>query len=281
MTPDGGGSGKSDFYRILTEAVAEFSTRGYTSQDELDNWMQRIRQAALACLVPEKVLEQELRGALAAAYRREVEKGGILRFHPTVPTYNLERIKPKLRPELDRRIMASARLIKLNREQTIEITLRRFSGWATSIPAGGSPSVDRVDTKKHIRKALASLPFEERRVAIDQAAKLVSAISEIVATDNGAIAAEWRSNYRQAGYDYRDDHKERAVDGTRTRVYLVRGTWAIQRRLVKAGPDGFTDQFTQPGEEVFCQCRWHWLYDLDQLPSNMLTDAGKRAIKLP
>jgi hypothetical protein len=109
---------------------------------------------------------------------------------------------------------------------------------------------------------------------------LVSAISEIVATDNGAIAAEWRSHYRQAGYDFREDHKERAVDGTRTRVYLVRGTWAVERRLVKSGPDGFTDQFTQPAEEVYCQCRWHWLYDLDQLPPDMLTDAGRRALKL-
>ena len=280
MTPDGSGSGQSDFYRLLTEAVAEFSARGFTSMQRVDYWMQRIGAAGMASLIPEKVLDAELRSALAAAYRREVEKGGVLRFHKGVPQYKLDRIKPRLRPELDRRIMASAQLIKLNREQAIETTLRRFSGWATSIPEGGSDAVNRVGTKGDIRKALASLPFEERRVAIDQAHKMIFAISDIIAAENGAIAAKWRSHYRQAGYDYREDHKERAIDNGRDRVYLVRGTWAIQRRLVRSGPDGFTDQFTQPGEEVYCRCRWLWLYDLDQLPIEMLTDAGRAALKV-
>lgn len=279
MTPDGGGASKSDFYRLLTEAVAEFATHGYTSDARLKYWLKRIGIAAKASLIPEKILEAELRSALSMAYRREVEKGAILRFHPNLPAYKLDRIKPQLRPELDRRIMVSANRIKINREEAVQLTLRRFSGWATSIPPGGSEAVNRVDTKRHIRKALASLPFEDRRVAIDQAHKMTAAISNIIATDNGAIAAKWRSHYRQAGYDYREDHKERAVANGRERVYLMRGTWAIQRRLVRAGPDGWTDQFTQPGEEVFCRCRWLWLYDLDQLPADMLTDAGRASLK--
>ena len=264
----------SDFYRLLTEAVAEFAEYGFTSMERVEYWSQRIRAAAFAALVPQQVLEAELRSALTTAYRREVDLGHILKRHNGVPTFTLDKIKPRLRNELDRRIMASANLIKLNRTEAVETTLRRFQGWATSIPAGGSDAVGKVETKQKIRKSLASLPFEERRVAINQAHKLVSDVSDIVANDNGAIAGEWESHWRQRGYDYREEHKERD-----RKVYLIRGTWAIQRRLVKAGPAGFMDEITKPGEEVFCRCRYRYLYDLDQLPANMLTDAGRNALR--
>ena len=264
----------SDFYRLLTEAVAEFAEYGFTSMERVDYWSQRIREAAFAALVPQPVLEAELRSALTTAYRREVDLGHILKRHKGVSPFTLDKIKPRLRPELDRRIMASASQIKLNRTEAVETTIRRWQGWATSIPPGGSDAVGRVETKQKIRKSLAALPFEERRVAIDQAHKLVSDISDIIANDNGAIAGEWESNFRQRGYDYREEHKERD-----RKVYLIRGTWAVQRRLVKAGPAGFMDEITRPGEEVSCGCRYRYFYDLDQLPANMLTAAGLAALR--
>lgn len=178
-----------------------------------------------------------------------------------------------MRAELDRRIMASANLIKLNREEAISNTLRRFQGWATSIPIGGSDAVDRREEKAYIKKGISGLDFKERRVVIDQTHKLISSLNDIVATNNGAIAAEWHSSWRQANYDYRKDHKERDQV-----VYMIKDSWADKKGLIKP-INGYTDSITQPGEEVYCRCSYRYIYLLRDLPSEMLTAKGKIALE--
>ncbi|HEY0181248.1 MAG TPA: hypothetical protein VGC09_00435 [Rhodopila sp.] len=270
MAPDGGvGPGRGEFYRVITEAVADIALHGYDAQWRIEMWIERIRSAAVACLTPFDVLDRELRASLGQVYARMVERGLLLTQHPGVSAYTLDRIKPKLRVELDRRIMASAGLIKLNRSASIERTIQRFSGWATSIPPGGSDVVEKVETKQTIRKALAQLPYEERRVAIDQGHKLAATLSSIVANENGALAGIWHSHFRQSGYKFRPDHKHR--DG---KVYAIRGNWAIDKGLMKKGPVGYLDEITQCGEEVFCRCWMTWVYGLRDLPADMLTGKG-------
>lgn len=105
---------------------------------------------------------------------------------------------------------------------------------------------------------------------IDQGHKFVSALNDLVATDGGAIAARWSSNWRQPGYHYRKDHKER--DGE---IYLIRGSWAQAKGLVKPGKAGYVDQTTRPGEEVYCRCDYVYLYNVSDLPAEMLTEKGK------
>ena len=166
--------------------------------------------------------------------------------------------------------MASANLIKLNRKASIDKTLQRFQGWATSIPIGGSKTQDRQAEKAHIKKELYKSHFEERRVIIDQNHKLISSINDIVATDNGAIAAEWHSHWRQPHYNYRKDHKERDM-----KVYLIRNSWAANQGLVKGK---YADSITQPGEEPFCRCNYRYIYSLRRMPEDMLTVKGKKAI---
>ena len=43
--------------------------------------------------------------------------------------------------------------------------------------------------------------------------------------------------------------------------------------------DGYTDEMTKPGEEVFCRCYVTYLYDLADLPSDMLTQKGKNQVE--
>lgn len=248
MAPEGGSaSARRTFQRVITEAVADLEVHGYDSQQRLEFWLGEIRRAAIEAMTPPHLLEKALNETLLSIYRRLIENGQIVQLHPGVARFTIERVRPQLRAALDRRIMASANLIKLNREQAIAKTVQRFSGWATSIPAGGSEAVERREVKKDIRKALAQLPFEERRVLIDQGHKLRASLSEILAVDGGAVALIWRSHWRQAGYNYRVDHKER--DG---KVYTLRGNWAIERGLMKAGPAGYYDDITAVGEEIFC-----------------------------
>ena len=264
---------RSSFYRVISEAIADLTKHGFDSVQRLEQWAARIRRAAIETMTPMHTLDAELRATLGLVYQRDIQNGGMFKHHAGVSRFTIEKVRPQLRAELDRRIMANADLIKLNREQAIEQTLRRFKGWATSIPDGGSRVVDRQDTKDSIRKALVSLPFEERRVIIDQGHKLSASLSEIMATDGGAIAAVWHSRFRQRGYNFRPDHKERD-----DKVYLIRGSWAQKDGLVKAGPAGYTDQITRPAQEPFCRCYYTWVYNLRSLPDDMLTEKGRRAL---
>lgn len=260
---------RTNFSEVIAEAIRDIAEHGYDSAERVAYWSEKIRAAAEATLKAPGELDKLLRGALAATYRRLIDRGEIARFHQGVGRFTIEKLRPALRSELDRRILASAGLIRLNRKEAVEQTIRRFAGWSTSIPKGGSAEPEKAKARKNLKKALASLPFEERRVLIDQGHKLTSSINEIIATDGGAIAAEWRSHWRQSGYNYREDHKERDEQ-----VYLVRGSWAQANGLVKLGPAGYTDDVTKPAEEPFCRCFYRYIYHLRGMPQEMITRKG-------
>jgi len=262
------------FNQVLSAAVDDLIENGYDSPERLAFWQQKLKEAADDSLMPEHRLTEMLREALTAEYTRMIDKGGILRLMPGVSSFTVQRLRPELKKQLDARILASANLIKLNREQEVRASLRRFAGWATSIPTGGTTKAKKQKAKETIRKSLAGLSYRERRVLIDQGQKLTSAISEVVATGGGAIAGVWRSNWRQANYDYREDHKER--DG---QFYLVRDSWALKNGLVKPAGYQYVDEITRPGEEVYCRCYYRWITSLNKLPPDMLTEKGKAALR--
>lgn len=264
-------TGGKSFYEVLTAAINDMAEHGYDSLERVAYWLTQLRLSAARSLTPEGVLASAMARMLQGSWRSLVERARILRFHPGVSRFTLDQVKPRLRAELDRRIFASADLIKLNRQEAMERTLRRFSGWATSVPPGGSEVVDKRKEKDDIRKPLRSLSFVERRVATDQGHKFAANLSEILATDTGAIAGIWYSNWRQANYDYREPHRERDM-----RVYLVRGSWADERGYVRS-VDGYTDEITKPGEEVYCRCHYQWITSLGRMPDAALTERGRAA----
>lgn len=264
---------RETYYDVLTEAVNDLADHGYDSAERVAYWLERLRRAAEEMTRSPERLEQMLREALAATYRKLVERGAIFAHHPGVERFTLAKVRPELRAELDRRILAAANLIRLNKEEAVRKTLQRFSGWATSIPIGGTEAVKKRETKENIRKSLAGLPFEERRVLVDQGHKLTASLNDILARDGGAIALVWHSNWRQANYNYREEHKER--DGN---VYLLRGSWAQEKGFVKPGPAGYYDEVTAVAEEPFCRCTARYVYALRSLPDEMLTKKGREAL---
>lgn len=268
------------FTRTVREAVKFFLRNGYTSLQELEQWQAIIRQAAESETDDDYM--SMVSDRLRKTYDLQVSKAGALERHKGLSRFTLNYMEPKLRSELDRRILASADLIKLNRTAAINKTVQRFSGWATSIPVqdyvgGGLSPSSRSGVNyncDHIQKSAQQVDYEARRVMIDQSHKLIANIDNIIATSNNAIAAEWHSHWRQAGYDYREDHKERDK-----LVYLIRGNWAQKNGYVKAGPAGYLDAITQPGEEVFCRCYVTYLYNLRSIPEDMLTQKGRKFLE--
>jgi hypothetical protein len=266
------------FLKELREAIKFFLEHGYSSEESLIMWTERLRNATES-KVDGSDLWQYASRRLTAAYDLEVMREKALKRHPGISRFTLNYLEPKLRAELDRRIMASADLIKLNRTQAIDKTLQRFSGWATSIPpvsqmsAGLSASSRSgvVETSQNIAKSARQIDFEQRRVMIDQTHKLVANIDNIIATDGGAIAAVWHSHWRQPNYDYREPHKDRDLN-----VYAIRGNWAQQKGLMKSGPAGYLDEITQPGEEVFCRCYLTYIYNVRSLPDEMKTEKWRK-----
>jgi hypothetical protein len=264
---------RKSFDSVLVMAVHDLTENGFTSVERVQFWSDQLRRAAQDSMRPEHEAEEALRRALGAIYQRLVERGQVARFHPGIGRFTLQRVAPHLRAELDRRILAATQLIKFNRREAVEKTLQRFSGWSTSIPAGGTAAADKRDVKQDLGKALKQLSFAERRLHIDQGHKLTASINETVAKGGGAIACIWRSNWRQAGYNYRKDHKER--DG---RVYFMRGSWAQEQGLAKPGGAGYYDEVTAAGEEPFCRCYTTFVYTLRGLPEDMLTKKGRDSL---
>ncbi|MCK3132795.1 hypothetical protein MZG87_26855, partial [Escherichia coli] len=209
---------------------------------------------------------------LTAIYSRLVIDGGALRDQPPdgPKKITVEKLKPEFRKELDRRIFASANLIKLNREQAIEKTIQRFQGWVTSIPPDGVSEIDRREVKAGFQKSVKDMDFISRRVAIDQGHKLASNVKYLLAVQSGAIALRWHSNWRRPGYKYRQDHKERDE-----KIYLLRDSWALEQGLIKP-VYGFYDEITAAGEEVYCSCDALPIYAPQKLPDEFLTEKGKR-----
>lgn len=265
------------FTRKVREAVRYFLRNGYSSREELERWQSIIRDAAEGETSGD-FLDRVSRH-LRHTYGMQISRAKALKRHPGVSRFTLNYIEPKLRTELDRRILASVDLIKLNRQKAIATTLSRFSGWASSIPSADSIALRGVQgamlkTAEHIQKSAEQVDFEARRVMIDQNHKLIANIDNVIATDNNAIAAVWHSHWRQPGYDYRRDHKERDQ-----LTYLIRGNWAQKKGYIKPGNAGYLDEITQTGEEVFCRCYVSYIYNLRSIPQEMLTKKGRQFLE--
>jgi hypothetical protein len=260
-------------FKLITKIITEIESNGYDSDLQLKLWMDALKAQAVESMLPESIMRELLQKSMETIYGRITNGNQVLKHHKGIGKFTLDMVRPQLRHELDHRIMASASLIKLNRDEAVQKTLRRFAGWATSIPAGGEVVEGKIDIKLGVVKALKQLPFVERRVLIDQGHKLTSSLNNIIATGGGAIAVVWHSHWKQMNYNYREDHKDRDQH-----TYLLRNTWATQNGLVKPDSVGYYEDITAFGHEVNCRCYGEYLYNLRDLPLELITKKGHESL---
>lgn len=242
---------------------------GYVSPERVLYWTTLLRNAAESELGSSEETWDQVRKTLTAVFGRFVDGNALEKAVPGIPRYTKAMVRPKLLAELDRRIVAAADLIAYNRGAAVEATLRRFNGWSTSIPPGGDSLINKIEAKAEIAAPVGKEKYHKRLVQNDQGHKLIANVSEIVATDAGAIAGKWNSHFRDKSYDARKDHAER--DG---KYYVVKGSWADERGLLDP-VYGYYDDITHVGVEVSCRCWITWVTSLRNLPDRYLTKEGQ------
>jgi hypothetical protein len=248
-------------FRVLTSALSYYSNHGYTDQTTLNQYTNSLKAAIVYYLMRPKA--KNPRDLLQSSFDRFLKKS-------TLRKKEINNIYTDLSRELHKRQAATDELIKYRKEESILQVLRRFVGWATSIPKGGIKDIDKVKEKDAIRKEIFELPLVESRIINDQTRKMESNLNELIAIDNGAIAAKWHSQWRTPDYNYREPHKSIDVDAD---IFVIRNSWAHKDGLIKE-INGYTDDRELPGQLPNCKCVYHYLYKLTDLPKEMLTKKG-------
>jgi len=119
-----------------------------------------------------------------------------------------------------------------------------------------------------------SYSFEERRLYIDQGHRLIANVSAVIAEQTGAIGFFWR-HVHQLNYDGRPEHEERDK-----KFYVIRDSWAMQRGLMKRGPNPYSDEIDMPAQKIFCRCWAEYADSLKDVPDENLTEKGREAKSL-
>lgn len=253
----------------VRRAVSEMAD-GAVPLGGLEVWLERLRNAAMQSFKPINQVQENVESYFGSIFNRVTQQKLSGDTGKRVGRFTRHHLTEEAKAELDNKIITSVSLIKFNRDIAVADTMKRVVGWYSSIPPEGIPKDQKAEAVGDIQKALKQLPYKERRVIIDQGHKLASSLNEVVCRGSGAIAAIWHSHVGQINYNFRKDHAAR--DG---RIFLLRGSWADKEGLVKPqGKVGYTDQQTMPGEEVNCKCRYQYLFNLQDLPTEMLTKKG-------
>lgn len=258
------------YLKVVSEAVGDILANGYDSPERIAYWIGQIQGAARERLGTPEVAARRLRLALETAFVRQVDGGLVLRRHKGVSPEVLNRLRPLLQTELERRALAATTLVNLNYGTTIDRTLRRFVGWATSVPPGGSS-----ETKAEAKRPLRDLEYADNRLLKDQEHKMIEVLSHTIGEGGGAIAAIWHSRWRDPGYDYREDHKHRDEE-----LVFLRNSPALADGLVKRAGHEFLDDIEFPGEWPNCRCWYEYIYSLEGIPDECMTAKGRSALRL-
>jgi hypothetical protein len=218
-------------------------------------------------------IEQNFSYQIKKTFESEVSNKKLLKRHSVAP-YIIAAVLYKLQDERDNRIMTATTLAKINKEKAKETVMQRFAGWASSIPVlpQNRAKVNKVKLVRELIKPIAKdLNKQDKLLANDQSRKMLSNIDSIIANEAGAIGYYWHSLFRVPGYKYRIEHKHLDLDG---KFIILKDNWALKNGLMKKDGQLYQDQIEQPGELPNCRCSAIYVYKLDEIPLNCLTNKG-------
>lgn len=214
-------------------------------------------------------LKTDIAAPLTRKFKSEVDNKVLYKRHD-IEGYIIAALYFLLRDEKDNRIFSAKQLTKMRREETKETVMRRFAGWASSIPVTRKIK-NKQEIVNFIVKPIKELPKLEKNIVNDQARKMVSNMDMIVADQAGAIGYYWNSLFRVPGYNYREQHKHLDLDG---KFIIFKDSWAYKEGYIKRGNQIFQDDIECPGELPNCKCTAKYVYVLESVPKDCLTIKG-------
>lgn len=163
-------------------------------------------------------------------------KTGIYKRHSVAP-YIIATLYLLLQDERDNRKESAIRLVGMRREEMKETVLRRFAGWASSIPVNREIT-NKQEVINFISKPVKELAKHEKNIIDDQTRKMVSNMDAIVSHEANAIGYYWHSLFRVPGYNYREEHKHLDLDG---KFIILKDSSAYKDGYIKRGNQIYQD----------------------------------------
>ena len=207
--------------------------------------------------------------AIKAKFKSQVDGMAVHKRHNIAP-YVIAALYYLLKDERDNRIQYTKTLADMRKDEAKETVMRRFAGWASSIPEGREIKASR-DIVSFISKPIKELPKHQKTIIDDQSKKMISNIDSIIAREAGAVGYYWHSNFRTPGYDYRENHKHLDLDG---KFIILKSSWAYRDGYIRRGNEIYQDDIEQPGELPNCKCIAKYVYSISDVPKDCLTIKG-------
>jgi len=142
----------------------------------LNSSLLKIRQALKKELDSESLsnVEKHLRSvfrdqtSLKSQFKKQKKRQSDTDPKPEVPVFTKDQLTKEAQKLLNQKIQESLNLIKLDREQSMNRTIQRFQGWASSIPLRGQPQTHVVTVRTQtgtttVPKSHAELERESKR----------------------------------------------------------------------------------------------------------------------
>ena len=266
---------------ILQSAIIDIAVNGFTSDVTVNRWLIRLQNALKNYSVNLPSARSLVEKSMTAEFNRQFfdAKGKpttkFLERNRGIESFTLQRLRPKAQAKLQERIAQNAALIVLNRDAAIADTLKRFQGWTIGqVSQQALTKTEIQEQAKEILKPHSEAPntFIERRRIIDQNAKMVAAVNDVIAEDGGALSLTWHQNYsanprnaENAGKKHRldPDRNHEQFDG---KTFIRRESWAVKEGLLKKGELPFLEDLNSfPGRPVYCGCTASYDYSLTAL----------------
>jgi len=267
---------------VLTAAITDIAVNGFNSEITINRWLMRLQNALKNYSVNLPAARSLVEKSMTQAFERHFfdshgnPSGKFLERNKGIDAFTLQRLKPKARSKLQERIVQNASLIVLERDAAVADTLKRFQGWTT-----GQVAAKQLLTKTQIKeqaklliKPISDAPtdFIPRRRAIDQNAKMVAAVNDVIADDGGALAMTWHQNWSANPRNAENAGKKHRLDPDRNheqfdnKTFIRRESWAVKEGFLKKGDLPFLEDLqVMPGQNVYCGCTASYDYSLTAL----------------
>ena len=163
---------------------------------------------------------------------------------------------PLLMERLDWCIENYGAQAKLYREDQLARFRQMVSEFLEEVPIGSSKDKALKQKITKIKSEIRSLAKWDKLFWTYKASSFPTELEYIFQLESNPIACVWNYNRSDEVGEYRKTYDHRQRDG---HVYAVRGNWAIEKGLMRAGPHGYVDEISRPCQEVGCMCRLVWV----------------------